>query len=89
MNILTKLFRKLGVSKAMPAKTQEDLVRMRTALEPTEKTHQVRIPGIEQLHTKPVEEIAEVIAMVLKSQPNIVEVRYKVGNCIELVTKSS
>lgn len=72
----------------MPAKTQEDLVRMKAAFEPTEKVQQVRIPGIEQLHNKPTAEIAEVLAMVLKSQPNIVEVRYKVGNCIEIVTRS-
>lgn len=71
----------------MPAQTQEDLVRESMGYQPKETTRKVMIPGIQALHTKPTVEIAETLALVLRSEPNIVELRYRVGEFIELVTR--
>lgn len=66
-------------------KTQADIVADDKGFKEKLETRKVMIPGLNILHTKPVEDIAEVLALVIKSQNNIVELRYKIGDCIELV----
>lgn len=45
-----------------------------------------KLPGIKNLHNKSIENIAAVLMTVLKSQPNIKEVRWVVGEYIELTS---
>lgn len=65
-------------------KTQEDIVRAAKGFREKYETRKLKLPGIETLHTKTLEEIAEVLAIALKSQSNVVEVRYRVGEHVEL-----
>jgi len=44
----------------------------------------VAFPGIKTLHEKSTAEIADALAMALKSRANIRELHYKVGEYIEL-----
>lgn len=44
------------------------------------------LPGIEKLHEKSTQEIADVLANVLRSRANIRELRYVVGEYIEVKT---
>ena len=71
----------------MPAQNQEDLVREAMGYQPKEVTRKVNLPGLTALHNKSTVEIAETLALVLKSENNIVEIRYRVGEYIELVTR--
>ena len=68
----------------MPARTQSDLVTEELLSQPRTTKEKLRLPGIEKLHTKTKEEIAETLAMVLKSRPNIVQLDYVVGKWIEV-----
>jgi len=52
---------------------------------PEQKVERIAFPGIKLLHEKPTAEIAEALAMALKSRSNVVELRYKVGEFIELI----
>lgn len=64
-------------------KVQSDLV-------PSEEkvyTENVRLPGIEKLHEKPVDEIAAVLANFVKSRPSMVSMKFVIGSHIEVVTK--
>lgn len=65
-------------------KTQADIVADGKGYQEKYETRKVIVPGIESLHTKSATEIAEVLSMVLRSQKNIVEFTYKVGQYIEL-----
>jgi len=49
-------------------------------------TVKLSIPGIKTLHQKPTTDVAAVLANVLRSQPNIIEVRYKIGEYIAITT---
>ena len=71
----------------MPAKTQDDLVREEQGYQPREVTRKISVPGLESLHQKPTIEIAEMLALVLRSEPNIIELRYRVGEFIELTSR--
>lgn len=73
----------------MPATTQSDLVEQNMEVQPQVMIEKVVIPGIETLHTKSTQDIAETLTFVLKSRPNIVEFRYVIGKYIELTTDSS
>lgn len=70
-------------------KTQADLVADDQGFKEKYETRKVVVPGINMLHTKKVEEIAEVLALIMKSQNNIVELRYKLGEHIELVYETT
>ena len=62
----------------MRAQTQDDMVKQDQGYEQKEVVVQVAIPGIDQLHTKSTDEIAEVLAVVLKSEKNIVRLDWNV-----------
>lgn len=63
---------------------QDDIVRMNMGVQSTTETSRIRVPGIETLHEKPTDEIAEALALVLKSRSGVTEVRYVIGEYIEL-----
>ena len=66
--------------------TQSDIVMNETQKEFRNNITDVAIPGIEVLHQRPTAEIAEVLAAVLKSRPNIIKMEYVVGSHIRLTT---
>jgi hypothetical protein len=68
------------------SKTQEDIVTSETQF-PEQTTVKVAVPGIQILHTKSTEEIAEVLSNVMRSHSNVVEMRYVLGEYIELTTQ--
>ena len=68
----------------MPAKTQQDLVTEDLMSQPRVSKEKIRLPGIETLHLKSKEEIAEVLTMVLKSRTNIVGLNWVLGSHIEV-----
>lgn len=72
----------------MPLMTQDDHVKQDQGFQPEQTTEKVVVPGIQTLHDKPTTEIAEVIANVLRSRPNIVKMTYVVGEYFELTTRS-
>lgn len=73
----------------MKPKTQDDLVRQDQGYIPQEVTRKVLLPGIEQLHTKPVAEIAEVLATVLRMERGITKFTWELGSGIELTIDQS
>ena len=69
-------------------KTQEDIVINDDQFHiPEQTTVKVVVPGIQFLHTKSTEEIAEVLSNVMRSRSNVIEVKYVVGKYIELTTQ--
>lgn len=68
----------------MQPQTQDDLVKLDQGYKPKEITRKVLLPGIEQLHTRPIAEIAEVLANVLRMERNITKFSWEVGKHIEL-----
>jgi len=73
----------------MRPKTQDDIVREDKGYKPAEEVRRVLIPGIEQLHTRPLNEIAEALANVLRSERGIKQITYVIGKHIELTVDSS
>lgn len=69
------------------SKTQEDLVVNSVPYSPEQTTVKVAVPGIQLLHTKSTEEIAEVLSNVIRSRSNVVEIKYVLGEYIELTTQ--
>lgn len=67
-------------------RTQSDIVREDRLRRHEPVVNKLRIPGIDKLHTKEVEEIAETLAVVLKSQSMLREFRWVVGEYIELTS---
>ena len=63
---------------------QADIVVADGGIAPDTITEKIRIPGIETLHEKEADEIAEVLSIVLRSRAHIKELRYIVGEHIEL-----
>lgn len=51
----------------------------------TVKRDKLRIPGLEILHTKPFDEQAETLVNILKSRKGIREIRWVLGEFIEIV----
>jgi len=68
-------------------KTQEDIVTDNSLYTPEQTTVKVAVPGIQSLHTRSTEEIAEVLSNVMRSQSNVVEIKYVLGKYIELTTQ--
>lgn len=69
-------------------KTQGDIVKQDMGVQPEEIRTKVNVPDVKKLHTLPSADIAEVLTMVLKSQANIVEVKYRVGEFIEVSVRN-
>lgn len=70
---------------------QEQLVKEKLGHESKVRhdiTEKLSIPGIENLHLKPVEEIALVLANVIKSRRAIKSFTYQVGEYIEISSES-
>lgn len=65
-------------------KTQTEKVNLELSQVPTTITERLKLPGIETLHARPVEEIAAVLTNVLKSRPGIEEIKLVVGSHIEI-----
>lgn len=68
----------------MRAKTQDDLVKQDQGFKPREEIVKVGLPGIEQLHTKSTDEIAEILAVILKSERGIQRLNWEIGKGIDL-----
>jgi len=69
-------------------KTQEDLMKDSLSYPPEQTTVKVAVPGIKNLHMKSVEEIADTLSNVIRSQNNVTEIRYVLGEYIELTVGS-
>lgn len=51
-------------------------------------TERIRLPGIETLHLKPVDEVSAVLANVLKSRNSVTTLVFQVGQYIEITSES-
>lgn len=71
-----------------PKNTQEDHVREDQANRKVETTTRLAMPGIKTLHTRPLPEIAASLAAALKSQSDVKELRFVVGEFIEITVKN-
>lgn len=71
-----------------PKNNQEDHVREDQANVKVNTVTRLEMPGIKTLHLRPLPEIAASLAAALKSQANIVELRYIRGECIEITVAS-
>jgi len=69
--------------------TQDDLVKMSQGLQSTEVTEKVVVPGVEALHLRKPEEIADVLVNVMKSQANIIKFTYVLGSHFEITRKTT
>jgi hypothetical protein len=54
----------------------------------TSTTERIVLPGIETLHLKPADEVAQALTNVLKSRAHITSIRYQVGAYIEITSDS-
>jgi len=70
------------------AKNQAELVLESTDYKPEFVTTRVKIPGIETLHNRTRQEIAEVLANVMKTQQDITEIKYVLGKYIEITHRN-
>ena len=70
----------------MQLKSQADHVTQEMGVQSQYDREKISLPGIKTLHEKSTTEIAESLAIILKSRMGIVEVNYRVGEYIELVT---
>ena len=68
----------------MRQKTQGDIVRDDQGFQSKIGVRKIVLPGIEQLHTKPIAEIAECLTTVLKMEQGVTQLTWKIGECIEL-----
>lgn len=66
-------------------KTQQQEVETQLSSKNKLVTDIIRVPGIETLHTKPVDEIASVLTNILKSRTGIISLKYNIGKNIEIV----
>lgn len=67
-----------------PKNNQADHVREDQATKKVNTVTRLAMPGIKTLHLRPLPEIAASLAAVLKSQPDIVEMRYVKGEFVEV-----
>jgi hypothetical protein len=67
-------------------KTQDDLVAQAEGVVSQTTTRKMLIPGIEELHKRPVAEIAEILANVLRLERNVVRLTWEVGKYFEFTT---
>lgn len=65
-------------------RTQSEVVE--EALNNSQKVHveTLKLPGITTLHTKPTDEVAAVLANLLKSRTGIISLKFVVGSHVEL-----
>jgi hypothetical protein len=70
----------------MAKKNQADHVREETGFVPVSVTERIVIPGLQTLHNKTADEIGQALGLILKSRSNITEIRYKIGEFIELTS---
>jgi hypothetical protein len=68
--------------------TQDDHVKEDLGFQPETVTDKVVVPGIQNLHDQSTVEVAEVIANVLRSRPNITKLTYVVGSHFEITSKT-
>jgi len=66
------------------AKNQAELVEQKLGVRAEIEKDNVVVPGIKTLHTRSVEDIAETLAVVLRSRPNIVSFKFVVGSHVEV-----
>lgn len=66
----------------------EDTLKEHAASRLTFTTERVYIPGIETMHLKPIEEVAGVIANLIKSRANLTVLTFHVGKFIEITSQS-
>lgn len=71
----------------MIKKTQDDHVKELKDKEYSLVVNKVRVPGIETLHNKSREDICIALSNVLKTQPNIKELRWVIGEYVELTSE--
>lgn len=71
----------------MLKKTQADHVLEDKMNRPLENRFRVQVPGIESLHTRTAPELAATLAMIVKAHSNIVELKYVIGQYIEVTTQ--
>ncbi len=64
--------------------SQSDIMKQELSEKPRQVTDTLRLPGIDKLHLKSKDEIAEVLANVLKSRANITALKFVVGSHLEL-----
>ena len=67
-------------------KNQADHVTEEMGFKATQVTERVVIPGLQSLHNKTAEEIGAALALILKARSNVIEVKYRLGEFIELTT---
>ena len=70
-----------------PKHNQGDHVREDQAVVRKNRVHRMQMPGIKTLHTRPLPEIAASLAAAMRSVPDVQEVRYVVGEYIEITQK--
>lgn len=70
-------------------KTQNDLVEQQLSNIPKEVTEVLKFPGVETLHTKSKEDIAAVLANLLKSRNNVTKLTFVVGSHLEITFESN
>ncbi len=79
-------------SKKQEPKTQNDLVKEKLGGRESAVRHEiserVSVPGIESLHLKSADEIAKVLANVIKSRQGVRSMTYIVGSHIEMTSLS-
>jgi hypothetical protein len=68
-------------------KVAEDLGARATA-RLTLTTEKIHVPGIKTLHLKPTEEVAAVLANIIKSRNAVKAITYNVGDSIEVTSES-
>lgn len=68
---------------------QTQVIEQNLATQVKEVTDILKLPGIEKLHLKSTDEIASVLANVLKSRPGVVSFKYVVGSHVEIVCDSN
>jgi hypothetical protein len=68
----------------LTAKNQNDLVQQELNNNSNLITETIKPPGIDILHTKPIDEIAAVLANLLKSRGNLKAFKFVVGSHLEL-----
>ena len=72
----------------MRKNNQMDHVKEMKGIQPEVVSVKVTTPGLDQLHLRNFDEIAETLTNVLRSQANIQELRWKIGQGIELICQN-
>lgn len=72
----------------MKTVNQEELVKKARGYQPETIIEKIGLPGIETLHERGIEEVADTLANVIKSRANVVSVKFTVGKAIELEVRN-